>query len=175
MILVPIGAAQKLVPPPNATAKVDKIFSPFAKTGSPGCTVGAAIDGATVLSTAYGMADLERNVPLTPQSVLEAGSVSKQFAAGAILLLAQQSKLSLDDPVRKYIPELPDYGTVITIRHLLNHTSGLRDWGDVEAIAGWPRTTRVYTHSNVLEIHPPRRHCLSHPRQEPSRSGSGPE
>jgi CubicO group peptidase (beta-lactamase class C family) len=78
--------------------------------------------------------------PLTPQSVLEAGSVSKQFTAGAILLLAQQGKLSLDDPVRKYIPELPDYGTVITIRHLLNHTSGLRDWGDVEAITGWPRT-----------------------------------
>jgi CubicO group peptidase (beta-lactamase class C family) len=88
MILGPIGAAQKLVPPPDATAKVDKIFSTFAKTSSPGCTVGAAIDGATVLSAAYGMADLERNVPLTPQSVLEAGSVSKQFTAGAILLLA---------------------------------------------------------------------------------------
>ena len=54
--------------------------------------------------------------------------------------------------MRKYTPELPDYGTVITIRQLLNHTSGLRDWGNVEAIAGWPRTTRVYTHSHVLEI-----------------------
>lgn len=61
-------------------------------------------------------------------------------------------ELSLDDPVRKYIPELPDYGTVITIRHLLNHTSGLRDWGDVEGIAGWPRSTRVYTHAIVLDI-----------------------
>ena len=62
-----------------------------------------------------------------------------------MLVLAQQGKLSLDDPARKYIPELPDYGTPLTIRHLLNHTSGLRDWGSVEAIAGWPRTTRAYT------------------------------
>ena len=69
MILVPIRAAQHLVPPPDATAQADRIFSTFAKTGSPGCTVGAAIDGTTVLSAAYGMADLERNVPLTPQSV----------------------------------------------------------------------------------------------------------
>jgi CubicO group peptidase (beta-lactamase class C family) len=127
IILGPIRAAQQLVPPLDGPAKVDRIFSTFTKTGSPGCTVGAAIDGATVLSAAYGMADLERNVPLTPQSVVEAGSVSKQFTAGVVLLLAQQGKLSLDDPVRKYIPELPDYGTVITIRHLLNHTSGLRE------------------------------------------------
>ena len=70
----------------------------------------------------------------------------------AVLLLARDGKLSLDDPVRKYIPELPDYGVPLTIRHMLNHTSGLRDWGSVAGIAGWPRTTREYTHAHVLEI-----------------------
>ena len=104
------------------------------------------------LSAAYGMADLEHDVPLRPDTIFEAGSVTKQFTAAAVLLLAQQGKLSLDDTVRKYIPELPGLGTPITIRHMLNHTSGLRDWGSLEAIAGWPRTTRAYTHAHVLEI-----------------------
>jgi CubicO group peptidase (beta-lactamase class C family) len=78
--------------------------------------------------------------------------VSKQFTAMAVQLLASEGKLSLDDPVRKYIPELPDYGKPLTIRHILSHTSGLRDWGSVESIAGWPRTTREYTHAHVLDI-----------------------
>ena len=68
------------------------------------------------------------------------------------MLLARDGKLSLDDQVRQYVPELPDYGASLTIRHMLNHTSGLRDWGNVAGIAGWPRTTRVHTHGHVLEI-----------------------
>jgi CubicO group peptidase (beta-lactamase class C family) len=110
------------------------------------------MDGATVLNAAYGMADLEHNIALSPDSVFEPGSVTKQFTAAAVLLLAQDGKLSLDDPVRKYIPELPDYGSAITIRHLLNHTSGLRDWGYVADIGGWPRGTRVNSNANVLDI-----------------------
>jgi len=98
------------------------------------------------------MADLEHDVPNTPETIFEAGSVSKQFTAAAVLLLAQEGKLSLDDPARKYIPELPDYGAPLTIRHMLQHTSGLRDWGEVASIAGWPRTTRVHTHAHVLDI-----------------------
>ena len=87
-------------------------------------------------------------------TIFEAGSVSKQFTAAAVLLLARDGKLSLDDPVRKYVPELPEYspGPPLTVRHVLNHTSGLRDWGSVAAIAGWPRTTRVHTHAHVLDI-----------------------
>jgi len=152
LALTTTASAEKLSPPPDATSKVDKIFAQFNRKDSPGCTAGATIDGATVLSTAYGMADLEHNVPLTPDSVIEGGSVSKQFTAAAVLLLAQQGKVSLDDPVRKYLPEVPDYGTPLTIRHMLTHTSGLRDWGNVEAIAGWPRTSRAYTHAHVLDI-----------------------
>ena len=138
--------------PEDARAKIDKIFERYNHTDSPGCVAGATQDGSTVLASAYGMADLEHGIALTPESVLEPGSVAKQFTAAAVLLLVQQGKLSLDDPVRKYIPEVPDYGAPITVRHLINHTSGLRDWGSVEDIAGWPRTTREYRHAHVLEI-----------------------
>jgi CubicO group peptidase (beta-lactamase class C family) len=141
---------------PDLEPQVDKIFSRWA-TSTPGCAVGVAADGRPALAKAYGMADLEHDVRNTPDTIFEAGSVSKQFTAAAVLLLAREGKLSLDDPVRKYIPELPDYpaspgGTPLTIRHMLHHTSGLRDWGSIAAIAGWPRTTRVYTHAHVLEI-----------------------
>jgi CubicO group peptidase (beta-lactamase class C family) len=98
------------------------------------------------------MADLEHDVGNIPDTIFEAGSVSKQFTAAAVLLLAREGKLSIDDPVRKYISELPDYGAPLTIRHMLNHTSGLRDWGEVAEIGGWPRTTRVHTHAHVLDI-----------------------
>jgi len=114
--------------------------------------VGVAIDGKRVVIKGYGSADLEHDVPIGEETIFEAGSVSKQFTAAAMLLLARDGKLSIDDPARKYIPELPAYPTEITIRHLLTHTSGLRDWGSVEDIAGWPRTSRVYTHDHVLEI-----------------------
>ncbi len=105
-----------------------------------------------VLERAYGMADLEHDVANRPDTIFEAGSVSKQFTAAAVLLLVREGKLSLDDPVRRYVPEIPDYGSPLLIRHMLNHMSGLRDWGSVESIAGWPRTTRVYTHAHVLDI-----------------------
>jgi CubicO group peptidase (beta-lactamase class C family) len=144
--------AQRAVAPADAKARTAAIFARYNRTDSPGCAVATAIDGVPAFTAAYGMADMEHAIALTPDSIFEAGSVSKQFTAAAILLLAQQGKLSLDDPARKYLPELPDYGTPITIRHLLTHTSGLRDWGSVEAIAGWPRTTRAYTQSWVLDI-----------------------
>jgi CubicO group peptidase (beta-lactamase class C family) len=147
-----LALAQPVTPPADAQARVDRIFARYNSTSTPGCAVGASIGGETVLSTGYGMADLEHDVRITPATVFEPGSVTKQFTAASVLLLAQQGKLSLDDPARKYIPELPDYGTPITIRHLLNHTSGLRDWGNVAALGGWPRTTRAYTHAHVLEI-----------------------
>jgi CubicO group peptidase (beta-lactamase class C family) len=131
--------------------QVDAIFSKWTTT-TPGCAVGVAIGRRPVLLKAYGMADLEHDVRNTPDTIFEAGSVSKQFTAMAVQLLAGEGKLSLDDPVRKYIPELPEYSWPLTIRHMLSHTSGLRDWGSVESIAGWPRTTREYTHAHVLEI-----------------------
>jgi CubicO group peptidase (beta-lactamase class C family) len=146
------AASPVLTPPADAVAQVDKLFARYETTESPGCAVGVAVGGMPVLSRAYGMADIEQEQPASPETVFEAGSVSKQFTAAAVLLLAQQGKLSLDDPVRKYVPELPDYGRPITIRHALTHTSGLRDWGSVVAAAGWPRTSRVHTHAHVLDV-----------------------
>ncbi len=131
--------------------KVNAVFATWTAT-TPGCAVGVSSGGRIVLEKAYGMADLEHDVRNAPDSIFEAGSVSKQFTAAAVLLLAREGKLSLDDPVRKYVPELPDYGKPLLVRHMLNHTSGLRDWGEVEGIAGWPRTSRVYTHAHVLDI-----------------------
>src|SRR5262249_27111379 len=148
----PAAFAQKAVAPPEAKARVDQTFARLDRADGPGCAVGVGIGAEVVLRAAYGMADLEHDVRLTPDAIFEPGSITKQFTPAAVLLLAQDGKLSLDDPVRKHIPELPDYGAPITIRHLLNHTSGLRDWGSVEAIAGWPRTTREYTHAHVLDI-----------------------
>ena len=112
-------------------AKVDRVVASVAARSSapgPGCTIGVSSDGRTV-ERAFGMADIELGIPLTPQSILESGSVAKQFTSASIVLLALAGKLALDDPVKKYIPELPDYGAPLTIRHLLNHTSGSRDWG----------------------------------------------
>lgn len=131
--------------------KVDALFAKWTST-TPGCAVGVSSGGTIVLEKAYGMADLEHDVPNIADTIFEAGSVSKQFTAAAVLLLAREGKLSLDDPARKYIPELPDYGWPLTIRHMLQHTSGLRDWGEIENVAGWPRTSRVYTHAHVLDI-----------------------
>ena len=143
----PLAQAVAVVP----DKAVDDIFAKWSSS-TPGCAVGVAIGGKPVLTKAYGMADLEHDVRNTSDTIFEAGSLSKQFTAMAVMLLAKEGKLSIDDPVRKYIPELPDYGVPLTIRHMLTHTSGLRDWGSVESIAGWPRTTRVYTHAHVLEI-----------------------
>jgi CubicO group peptidase (beta-lactamase class C family) len=140
--------AQPTVP----AERLDRVFARYAGRATPGCAVGVGQAGQPVTARAYGMADLEHDVPLTPESIFEAGSVTKQVTAAAVVLLAVDGKLSLDDDVRKHVPELPDYGTPITIRHLLNHTSGLRDWGSVADLAGWPRTTRVYDNDIALDI-----------------------
>jgi CubicO group peptidase (beta-lactamase class C family) len=138
---------------PGAETRVDAVFAKW-RAETPGCAVGVGVDGKPALAKGYGMADLEHDVNIRPETIFEAGSVSKQFTAASVLLLAREGKLSLDDPVRKYIPELPDHQAAggLTIRHMLNHTSGLRDWGSVAGISGWPRTTRVHTHAHVLEI-----------------------
>lgn len=138
--------------PPAQIASIDSIFQQFDGTLTPGCAVGVSEAHSIILERAYGMADLEHGVVNTAHTIFEPGSVAKQFTAAATILLALDGKISLEDDVRKYIPELPDYGQTITIRHLLNHTSGLRDWGSVAGIEGWPRTTRVHTHTHVLDI-----------------------
>jgi CubicO group peptidase (beta-lactamase class C family) len=116
--------------------RVDRIFSIYDKSRSPGCSLGVIRDGHFSYRKAYGSANLELKVPLSPQSVFYMGSVSKQFTAAAVVLAAEQELLSLDDDVRKYLPELPDYGHVITLRQMLHHTSGFRDFFGLLTLSG---------------------------------------
>lgn len=106
---------------------VDQIFAKWDNPDSPGCALAVIQDGEIIYTKGYGMADLEHDIPITSESIFYIGSVSKQFVAMCILLLEEQGKLSVDDEVQKYIPELPDYGQPIRISHLIHHTSGLRD------------------------------------------------
>jgi CubicO group peptidase (beta-lactamase class C family) len=136
----------------DLTATADRIFAQWNSTHMPGCAVGVARNGTPILARGYGMADLENGTPITAQTILESGSVAKQFTATAVLLLAGEGKLRLDDDVRKYVPELPAYGRTITIRHLLSHTSGLREWSNLVADQGYPRGTRVTTQADLVDI-----------------------
>lgn len=135
----------------HSPVSLDPIFAGYSRT-TPGCAVGVKVKDEPPAFSAYGSADLEHGVPITPDTIFEAGSVSKQFTAAAILLLVDDGKLALSDDIRKYLPEMPDYGRPITVDMLLSHTSGLRDWGEVMDLAGWPRTSRVYTPAEVLQI-----------------------
>lgn len=135
----------------DPTSDIDRLFANW-KSGTPGCAIGVGRKGQPDMVRAYGDADLEHGIAIDAETVIEAGSSSKQFTAAAVLRLAERGQVALTDDVRKYLPELPDYGHVITIDHMLHHTSGLRDWGGVQIIAGWPRTTRIYTMDDVLRI-----------------------
>jgi CubicO group peptidase (beta-lactamase class C family) len=130
LLLVPgaLAAQDVIGTPDDRTRRVDAVFADYDKPDAPGCAVGVYRDGQIAYARGYGLADLERRVPITPRTVFDLGSTSKQFTASAILLLAQEGKLSLDDDVRKWIPELPQYERPVTLRHLLHHTGGLRDY-----------------------------------------------
>jgi CubicO group peptidase (beta-lactamase class C family) len=118
------------------TKAVDRLFAQWNKPDTPGCALAVISDGKVVYQKGYGSANLEHRIPISPRSVFYIGSVSKQFTAMSIAILANEGKISLDDDVRKVIPEVPDYGTPVTIRHLVHHTSGLRDYLTLLEIAG---------------------------------------
>ncbi len=141
-------------PPESLTPaqRIDKIFERWDRPGTPGCAVGVAHRGQLVYAQGYGMANLEYGVRIRPDTIFESGSVAKQFTAGAIVLLAQDGKLSLDDPVRKYVPELPDFGTPILIRHFLTHTSGIRSQWPLMMLSGRPPGQAVHTVDEILEL-----------------------
>jgi CubicO group peptidase (beta-lactamase class C family) len=117
---------------------VDSIFAPFTSARAPGCAVGVTRGGQVVLAKGYGMADLEHDTPITSDTRFYIASISKQFTAMAVVLLARDGRLSLDDSIRKWVPEVPRFGAGITLRHLLYHTSGLRDYFTLLAVSGWP-------------------------------------
>jgi CubicO group peptidase (beta-lactamase class C family) len=142
--LIALALALWLAPPALAqggdaasSRTVDELFSRFTRDSSPGLAVAFVKDGRTVFTRGYGLADLEHRIPITPSTVFDVASVSKQFTGLAIAMLVEQGRVKLDDDVRRYIPEFPDVGHTITINHLLHHTSGLRDWPGTLAVAGW--------------------------------------
>jgi len=137
LVAAPVRA-QAPSSPDSAARWVDSVLSPFASAQSPGCAVGVTRAGSLVFAKGYGMADLEHDTPITPDTRFYIASISKQFTAMSIVLLALDGKLSLDDSIRKWVPEVPSFGTVITLRQLLTHTSGLRDYYTLLAVSGWP-------------------------------------
>jgi CubicO group peptidase (beta-lactamase class C family) len=147
-----IAFAQAKPDASSLSAQVDKVFAQWDKPTSPGCALAVIKDGSIVYKRGYGMADLDHDIPITSTSVFHVASVSKQFTAMAIHLLAKEGKLSLDDEVRKYITELSDFGDKITIRHLLHHTSGLRDQWNLLIMAGWRLSEDVVKDDDVLEL-----------------------
>ena len=124
------------VPEKSREQRVDEIFAQYDSTRSPGCSLSVLQGGETIYQRGYGMANLEYNLALTPRSVFRIASTSKQFTAASIALLAEQGKLDLDDDVRKYLPELREHEVPATIRQMLHHTSGIRDYLELMWLAG---------------------------------------
>lgn len=131
--------------------KVDRVFASYVKPGSPGCAVGVLRQGKTVLGKGYGLADLEHGLPLTTQSRFYMASVSKQFTSMSMLLAEAEGKLKLDDSIRKYVPELPEYADDIPIRRMLDHTSGLRDYLSLWGLRGFS-TESVLREGSTLAL-----------------------
>ena len=133
------------------SAGIDKIFQAWANPAAPGCAVAIIKDGEVIYERGYGCANLEYGTPITPSTVFYIASAAKQFTAMSVLLLVKEGKLSLADDIRKHLPEVPDFGKVITIRHLLHHTSGLRNYEDLLTMAGW-RMDDVHTREHMLDM-----------------------
>ena len=131
--------------------QIDQLFTAWNSPDSPGAAVAVERDGKIIYKKGFGSAELEYNIPITPQTVFHIASVSKQFTCFSVLLLEKQGKLSIHDDIRKYIPEVPDFGKIITLNHLMHHTSGLRDQWELLAMAGW-RLDDIITKDQILRI-----------------------
>lgn len=150
---LPLNLGAQRGPVSDTTSRVvDRIFELYGGTSSPGCALGVSRNGRVVYERGYGMANLETGTPITPASIFHVASISKQFTAMSIMLLAHDGKLSVDDDIRKYLPEIPNYGTTITIRHLLTHTSGLRDQWNLIALARGRFEEDRITEADVMDI-----------------------
>jgi CubicO group peptidase (beta-lactamase class C family) len=152
--------------------EVDKLFAKWDKPDSPGCALGIIKDGKFIYKRGYGMANLEYSIPITSRTILRIGSTSKQFTAMCILLLEEQGKLSVDDDIRKHLPEIPEYEKPITIRHLIHHISGIRDYLTLMDIAG-ARGDDFYTDPEVVDLLARQKELNFMPGEEHLYSNSG--
>jgi CubicO group peptidase (beta-lactamase class C family) len=158
--------------PDSITKKIDALFKKWDNNGSPGFAVGVVRNDSLIFAKGYGMANLEYNIPIAPETSFHIASVSKQFTAFSIVLLARQGKLNLDDDIHKYLPWFPDLKVKITVRNLLNHTSGIRDQWQLLAIAG-TRLDDVITQDQIIKILGKQRALNFNPGEEWSYSNSG--
>jgi CubicO group peptidase (beta-lactamase class C family) len=144
-------AAQLSPPQPSdVTSKVDAIFKDF--TGQPGCNVGVVRSGKLILERSYGLADIANDLRLNPETRFDIGSMSKQFTAAAVLILADQGKIGLDDDIHKYVPELPNYGVKVSLRQMLHMTSGIMDEYELLKLAGWVYGDAVSEHDALWAL-----------------------
>jgi len=156
------------------TDKVDEMFKQWDKKNSPGAALGIFKDGRIIYARGYGIANLEYSLPWTPQTPSRTGSISKQFVAMCIAILAEQGKLSLDDDIRKYIPDWPEYNGPITLKHLLHHTSGVRDYLTLVTLIGKPEGSGyVYTPEELLRMLSRQKELNFKPGEKFSYSNSG--
>jgi len=142
-------AAQKKTD--TLTTRIDAIFKNYNNKTGPGLAAGIVKDGKILFTKGYGLANLEYDIANTPATIFDIASISKQFTGLAISILVQEGKISLQDDVHKYLPEVPDFGKVITINHLIHHTSGLRDWPEGLNAAGW-RWDEVFSFQDILRM-----------------------
>lgn len=156
----------------DVKADMDAIFEQYDTAKGPGCAVAVIQNGRVIFQKGYGMANLEYDVPITPATVFDIASVSKQFTGLAISMLIQEEKIALDDDIRKYLPELPDFGKKITIRHLVHHTSGLRDWPQTLNVAGW-RWDEVFWFEDILRMVKNQKELDFEPGEQHSYSNTG--
>ncbi len=163
--------AQSLTP--TQIRQIDSVFARFDGTNRPGCAVGVGLAGKPVYLRGYGMSDLQQGTPITPQSIFHVASVSKQFAALAVAGLAQEGKLSLDDDVRKHIPELPAEHPRYTVRQLMYHTAGVRDHWELLGYAGWRYPSDLFTNDDVMDILVRQKALNFNPGDEYSYSNGG--
>ena len=137
---------------PGLEARVDQVFARWDRPDTPGCAVSVMRDGRLVYAHGYGSANLEYDIPITPSSVFHVASISKQFTAMAVALLVSEGRVSWDDDIRRYVPEVPDFGSRITLGHLVHHTSGLRDQWSLLRMAGWRWQEDVVRQVDVLDL-----------------------
>lgn len=171
-VMLVAAGVQAQTPRDSLAKRVDVLFADIDNTASPGCALGVIRDGALVYARGYGMANLDEGIALSPSSAFYIASTSKQFTAASILLLAADGKLSLDDDVRKYIPELPDYGTPIKIRNLVHHTSGIRDYLGLLGL-GAGRAENVMSDDDIIALIARQKSLNFKPGSEYSYSNSG--
>lgn len=152
LIIIPYLAQLAAISAVNdPSEKVTALFAQYGKYGSPGCAVAVVQDGRVVYRECFGLANLEHDIPITPATVFNVASISKPLAAFGLFLLEDEGNLSLDDDIRNHLPDSPDFGETVTIRHLLHHTSGLRDFLNLASLSGG-KPESSFSHGETLDL-----------------------